>query len=112
MDSRFSTLKLRRQRRSSRGAALVEAIIVSIMLMTMMAGGLFFHRLYEAQHIAIERARLEAWTRSNKGCAEPLDLATIFGLGSEQGEPDVESDTPPAFFGAVGHTSRSASETA
>ena len=49
-------------RRHARGAVLVEGIIVSSMLITLMAGGLFLHHLYVAQIKALEDARLAAWS--------------------------------------------------
>ena len=101
------------RRRQQRGAALVEAIIVSAMLMTFMAGGLFFHRLYVAQHKANEQARLAAWSQAMQGCSSEVDLNAVW-QGSGQNEPpvDVDTDSAPGFFGAVSHTSGSASQSA
>lgn len=105
-------LRLRRRRRA-RGAALVEAIIVSAMLMTMMAGGLFLHRLYAAQHRALEEARLAAWSQALGGCNSGIDLGAVWReTGASDAPVDVQTESAPGFFGAVGHTSGSASKTA
>lgn len=108
----LSQLRIAR-RRSQRGAALVEAIIVSSMLMTFMAGGLFLHRLYVAQHKAIEQARLAAWSQAMQGCAGAVDLGSVWqGAGASEPPVDVETESVPSFFGAVNHTAGSASQTA
>ena len=100
-----------RRRRKQRGAALVEAIIVSVMLMTFMAGGLFLHRLYAAQHKALEQARLAAWSQAMQGCQSAVDLNAVWqATGANEAPMDVETDSAPGFFGAVGRTSGSASE--
>jgi hypothetical protein len=102
-----------RRRRRARGAALVEAIIVSGLLMTVMAAGMFLHRLYVAQHDALGEARLAAWSQGVSGCSAPIDLGAIWKEAGESEQPvDVETESAPGFFGAVGHTSGSASKTA
>lgn len=102
-----------RRRRLQRGAALVEAVIVSGLLMTMMAGGLFLHRLYVAQHDALGEARLAAWSQALAGCNSGIDLNAVWRQAGESGEPvDIETTSAPGFFGAVGHTSASASKNA
>ena len=113
MHTIVSQLAFGRRRRQARGAALVEAIIVSGMLMTLMAGGLFLHRLYAAQQKALGEARLAAWSQALAGCNSGIDLGAVWAEAGESGEPiDVETDSAPSFFGAVGHTSGSASQTA
>lgn len=102
-----------RRIRDQRGAALVEAIIVSAMLMTFMAGGLFLHRLYVAQHKASEEARLAAWSQAMQGCSSAVDLNSVWqGAGATEMPVDVDTDSAPSFFGAVSHASGSASKTA
>lgn len=99
--------------RRQRGAVLVEAIIVSSMLMIFMASGLFLHRLYVAQHKAIEEARLAAWSQAMQGCSGAVDLNSVWqGAGATEMPVDVDTDSAPGFFGAVSHTSGSASKTA
>jgi len=101
------------KRRTSRGAALVESIIVSSLLMTFMAGGLFLHRLYAAQHRALMQARLAAWSQAMKGCNSAVDLNAIWReAGNADAPTQVDTESTPAFFGAVGHTSGSASQSA
>ncbi|HEY0468521.1 MAG TPA: hypothetical protein VGC79_30210 [Polyangiaceae bacterium] len=100
-------------RRRARGAVLVEGIIVSSMLITLMAGGLFLHRLYVAQIRALENARLAAWSQALQGCSSAIDLSAIWQEAGESSDPlDVDTDSAPSFFGTVSHTSGSASETA
>lgn len=109
----FRHLRTRHLRRQQRGAALVEAIIVSVMLLMFMACGLFLHRLYAAQHKAIEQARLAAWSQALRGCQSAVDLNAVWqSTGENQAPPDVDTESAPGFFGTVGHTSGSASETA
>jgi len=99
-------------RRRARGAVLVEGIIVSSMLITLMAGGLFLHRLYVAQIKALEDARLAAWSQALQGCSSAIDLGAIWSDAGESAAPlDVDTDSAPSFFGIVSHTSGSTSET-
>jgi len=109
-----SNARRRRQsRRRARGAALVEGIIVSSMLMTMMAAGLFLHRLYVAQMKALADARLAGWSQALAGCNAGVDLGAIWSQsGQNAAPPDVDTESTPGFFGSVGHTAGSASETA
>lgn len=110
----FSQLRARlRHRRQRRGAVFVEAIIVSAMLMTLMAGGLFFHHLYVAQIKALNDARLAAWSQALNGCNSGVDLGAIWSEAGESSAPiDVDTESAPGFFGTVGHNAGSASETA
>jgi len=101
------------RRRQQRGAALVEGIIVSVMLLTFMAGGFFLHRLYWAPQKALEQARLAAWSQALKGCQSAVDLNAVWqSTGASEAPIDVETESAPSFFGAVSHTSGSASESA
>jgi len=100
-------------RKRTRGAVLVEGIIVATMLTLMMAGGLFLHHLYVAQMKAIGDARLAAWTQALKGCNSAVDLTGIWREAGESSAPvDVDTDSTPSFFGAISHNSGSSSETA
>jgi hypothetical protein len=112
--TRFQLILRSRRRRTARGAALLEAIIVSGMLMTLMAGGLFLHRLYVAQHQALEDARLVAWSRALQGCSSSgIDLHAVWNQAGAAAEPiDVESEVAPGFFGNVSHTTGSATHSA
>jgi len=113
MQRSITTLHRFRSRKLARGAALVEGIVVTAMLMTMMAGGLFLHHLYLAQMKAIGDARLAAWSQALKGCNSGVDLAAIWSEAGESSAPlDVDTDSAPSFFGTVSHNSGSASETA
>jgi len=65
--------------RRARGAVFVESIIVIAMLMLMLAGGLFFHRLYSMKLKAVREARLAAWTPALRGCPTGLGFPGIAG---------------------------------
>ncbi len=91
---------------------MVEAIIVSGLLVTMMGAGLFLHRVYAAKHRALQDARLAAWLKSND-CHSAIDMGAVWTQTGLAGEPmDVETQSLPGFFGAVGHTTGSASHQA
>jgi hypothetical protein len=68
--------------RRRRGAIFVEAIIVCSMLMTMLAGAIFFHRMYSAKIRAIREARLAAWQASEAGCPSKFGIGQIFNLST------------------------------
>lgn len=101
----------RRRLRRARGAVLVEAVIVSALLMTLMAGGLFLHRLYSSKLKAMNDARTAGWSQALRGCNSAVDLNAIWTeIGASSAPIEVETSSAPAFFGSVGHTSGSASE--
>jgi|SRR6478609_1158501 len=113
MGQSISVLARLRFRKHARGAALVEGIVVTSMLMTMMAGALFLHHLYLAQMKAIGDARLAAWSQALQGCNSGVDLGGIWQEAGESSTPlDVDTDSTPSFFGAISHESGSASESA
>lgn len=86
---------------------------MSGMLITFMAGGLFLHRLYVAQHKALEEARLAAWSQALQGCSSAVDLNAVWqNAGASEMPVDADADSAPSFFGAVSHTTGSASRTA
>ncbi|RYZ05491.1 MAG: hypothetical protein EOO73_19770 [Myxococcales bacterium] len=105
------TRKRSRSRRARRGAALVESLIVSALLMTFMAAGLFLNRLYLAQQKAVEEARRTAWSQAMKGCNPSVVMQAIWE-DVKDGPPTLAEATLPAFFGVVSHTSGSASHSA
>jgi hypothetical protein len=103
----------RRRLRRARGAVLVEAAIVSAMLMTLMAGGLFLHRLYATKIKVMNDARTAGFSQALQGCNSAVDLNAIWAeTGASSAPIEVETSSAPAFFGSVGHTSGSASERA
>lgn len=89
----------------------MESLIVSALLMTFMAAGLFLHRLYRAQQKAIEDARRAAWSGAMQGCDPGVVLQAIWQDVSS-GPPTFNDAALPPFFGVVSHTSGSASHTA
>jgi hypothetical protein len=72
-----SALQRTRARARQRGAIFVEAAIVSTMLMTMLAGGVFFHHMYDAKILAGREARLKAWEEAEKGCPSKLGAGQL-----------------------------------
>ena len=70
-------LRLSRRRRS-RGAVFVEGIIVASMLMLMMAGALFFHRLYSAKLRTMRESRAAAWGQALPGCNSAVELVALW----------------------------------
>lgn len=67
-----------RSRRRSRGAIFVEAIIVSAMLCMMMAGALFFHRLYAMKMKTQRESRAAAWGQALPGCNSNIALVALW----------------------------------
>jgi hypothetical protein len=65
-----------------RGAIFVEALIVCSMLMTMLAGAIFFHRMYSAKIRAGREARLAAWQAAEEGCPSKFGIGQIFNLAT------------------------------
>jgi hypothetical protein len=102
-----------RRRRRARAAALVEAVIVSALLMTLMAGGLFLHRLYSTKVRVMNNARTAGFSQALAGCNSAIDLNAIWSAtGAESAPIDVQTTEAPSFFGAVGHTSGSDTQSA
>ncbi len=87
-----------RRRRRQRGAALVEALIVSSMLMTMMAGGLFMHRLYAEKLRVMRESRLRAWQPAVSGCATGLGLGSIWNMLAVEPDP-LRRNVRPELLG-------------
>jgi hypothetical protein len=113
MQSQRTTIELLRYRRHSRGAVLVEAVIVSAMLMTMMAGGLFLHRLYYAKIQGMGDARAAGWSQALQGCDSPIDLNAVWHqTGATAAPGSVDTGSVPGFFGEISHASGSGSGTA
>ena len=71
-------LRRLQRRRRSRGAVLVEGIIVSAMLMTMMASALFFHRLYAVKLQTMRTSRAAAWSKALPGCNSAVELVALW----------------------------------
>jgi hypothetical protein len=59
---------LHRARLRTRGAALVEGLIVAGLLVVCLGCVLFAHRLYSAKLATVRQARLDAWGRALPGC--------------------------------------------
>jgi hypothetical protein len=66
--------------RRQRGAILVEAVIVSALLMTLFAAAVFLHRMYSTKIRSIREARLSAWQAAEAGCDSLLGLPQLANL--------------------------------
>lgn len=83
------------KRKSQRGAAMVEAIVVIPVLIMLFAAMVYINGLYTNKQISMREARQEAWTLAMKACegsarengTDPLSEA-------EQGGFQVPPDTP------------------
>lgn len=58
------------RKRCSRGAVLVEGLIVSMLMMMFVAAVLFTHRLYASKMMTVLQAREGAWLHVLPGCSE------------------------------------------
>lgn len=100
--------------RRQRGAIFVEAIIVCSMLMTMLAGAIFFHSMYSAKILALREARLAAWQVAEEGCASSMGVGQLFSLVADGdcaddncslGGLDLQSDDKPSWLDTGAETS-------
>jgi hypothetical protein len=97
--------------RRQRGAVLIEAAIVSGLLMTLFAGAVFFHRIYSAKIQSIREARLAAWQAAEVGCDSLLGLPQVANLvpfddcldfSCSLGGLGVESEQAPDWLESLG----------
>jgi hypothetical protein len=97
--------------RRQRGAILVEAVIVSGLLMTLFAGAVFFHRMYATKIKSIREARLAAWQAAEAGCDSFLGLGQLANLvpfddcldfSCSLGGLGVESEQAPDWLERLG----------
>jgi len=72
---------MRRRQRGREGAALVEAVIASALLLIMLAAIVFVHHLYVAKMDTIVQARAEAWAGGLDGCGGGLIAAMLDNVG-------------------------------
>lgn len=96
---------------SPRGAVLVEAVILCSLFALIMAGAIFFHRLYFTKIKVVEEARAAVWTQAMRGCNDAADLGAIWSAGSNANGGEIDTDSTPSFFGAIGHTEGSSART-
>ncbi|HET9931375.1 MAG TPA: hypothetical protein VFQ35_11830, partial [Polyangiaceae bacterium] len=94
-----------------RGAVFVEAIIMCTLFGLIMAGAVFFHRLYFTKIKVVEEARAAVWTQAMGGCNAAADLAAIWSTGSNTAGGEIDTDSTPSFFGSISHTDGSAART-
>lgn len=104
---------------------------MSALLITMILGGLFFHRLYAAKLRAIREARFLVWQSANsRGCGgtniDLQDIVTqaVAGIGRSSGGSGATeparfragvaggSRVAPSFFGAIAQRSQTNSSRA
>jgi hypothetical protein len=57
-----------RRRRGSRGAALVESVVIMPVFLLLFAGLVFISNLYSAKMVAMEDARVGAWAYASFNC--------------------------------------------
>jgi hypothetical protein len=62
-----SQQRRRSRARHSRGAVYVESIVVSMMLVLLLGGIFFFHKLYAGKLFAMREARAQAWQEAFGG---------------------------------------------
>lgn len=94
-----------------RGAVLVEAVILCSLFALIMAGAIFFHRLYFTKIKVVEEARAAVWTQAMRGCNEAADLGAIWSAGSDANGGDIDTESTPSFFGAIAHTEGTSART-
>jgi hypothetical protein len=81
------------RRRRQRGAILVEALVVTSVLITILALGVYLYGVYAAKYAALRDARLSAWTQVMAGCGAPPNAQALApAAGSLGGEPQVSED--------------------
>lgn len=102
-----------RTRRAKRGVVFVEAVVVSILLMLLLAGGLFFHRLYAKKMETIRSARSTVWVEALEGCGYNMTAAEAFqhvtgGAPSSEALPDGVSQDVNRMIGKLPMRSASA----
>ena len=91
-----TTTRARRakQQRAREGAALVQALLVSLVMMVTMACVIMFARAYGAKIGAGVLAREAAWTAGGQGCPEGADQGASTGAGlAQQGGTSATSMT-------------------
>ena len=124
-------LEKRRRRSPARGAVLIESLIVSTLLITLLICALFFHRLYAAKLRTIREARFLVWQAADsRGCGGAnIDLQGIVaeavaGLGRPIATPSEfqraavgagvagGGRVAPSFFGGIAQRSKTSSSSA
>jgi hypothetical protein len=94
------------KRRRSRGAVMLEGILVITVLTVAFAGGIFFHGLFAAKMAANRNARLDVWSRALKGCSSKLeDEDSLLDTSDSAPLEEVDLSSPPGFF-KVGHVEK------
>lgn len=75
--------RARRQRQS--GAAFVEALVVSVLIMIFLGGTWFFHELHARKGETLRQARYQAWAATRPECSG----STVQGRGSQTAQVPV-----------------------
>jgi hypothetical protein len=112
MTGLFDSRQTAHRRRRARGAVAIEALIVSSLLVSVLAAGVFVHRAYATKLRVIREARVAAWQPALKGCASLPGLSAmapaVSGLGDESGTGNVSDDATESWV-SVGDKSESRS---
>jgi hypothetical protein len=82
-----------KHRSRQRGTAMMEAIMVNVVLLPLLAGIVFFQATYSARIQSLQNTRAYAWTYAYNGCnAVPED--SELGIRQSFGAPNQTVDPP------------------
>jgi hypothetical protein len=75
-------------RATRRGAVMLETLMVNVVLITLLAGSVYFWGALSAKMGALENARAVAWAYAYGGCQQAPSAASL-GLDTRYGDPTV-----------------------
>src|SRR5580658_3426154 len=86
-----------KSRSRARGTAMMEAIMVNVVLLPILAGIVFFQATYSAKIRSLQNTRAYAWTYALHGCdstdiPEDSKLAIQENFGTPNGSMDPPDD--------------------
>jgi hypothetical protein len=93
-------------RRGQRGTAMMEALMVNIVLVVILAGVVFFQATYSAKIKSDQNTRVYAWTYAFHGCSdvpEDKDLAVEEDFGKPAPSTDPASGDTLGDLSAAGN---------
>lgn len=74
-----SRVRTRARRPGARGAVIIEALIVSSMMITILICSLYVHRLYQTKLRVMRESRAQAWRTAIAGCGEAVEPGSMSG---------------------------------
>ncbi|MFI5298019.1 MAG: TadE/TadG family type IV pilus assembly protein [Polyangiales bacterium] len=86
-------MRITRERKNQRGAALVEAAVVIPFFLLMLAGVIFVGKMYQTKLQVMRLSKQSAWTYAMQGCQGD-------GHGTDAGEPNASKTNGGSGFGA------------